>query len=72
MLGAFGVCHTLCTALISILAIVGITTTAMPLFRPMQFLERYNWLFLGTGILSMLAALLLFYTMKKKKCPISK
>ncbi len=67
-LGAFGVCHTVCTAAISALAVFGIVVGGMPLFGPMQFLEKYNYIFLTLGAISLAISIYWFIQMRKGKC----
>lgn len=67
-LGAFGICHTVCTAVISALAIFGIVAGGMPLFGPMQFLEKYNYIFLTLGAISLAISIYWFIKMRQGKC----
>ena len=66
-LGAFGLCHWICTAVIAALGIFGVTVTGMPL----AFLNepKYYLPFLVVGMLSLGASGYLFYRMRKKNCP---
>lgn len=64
-LGAFGVCHSVCQAAIALLAVFGITLTGMPLFGFMQFAQRWAWAFIGLGVLSIGATIVLHLRMRR-------
>lgn len=66
-LGAFGVCHNICLGIIAILAVFGIAVSGMPFAKPFLFLEKYSWIFISIGAVSLLGSLFM-YVRHRRMC----